>query len=472
MNKTNRSRRRFLERSLGCTLLGSGAAAMNGKLNLVGSALAASSDYAAMGDYRSLVCVFLYGGIDSFNMVVPLDGDRYGAYRAARGSLAIDNAQLLATADGQMGFNMGLPLLRNAYDDGTLAVVGNVGNLITPVERGAYLSGSVSIPADLFAHNHQQEQWQKGFASRPASLVGSGWGGRMADLLREANNGANLPPTLSMAGANFFQPGASTAPISINPQTGPRLMNWMDGTKSSANAGRDTAMAEILAMQQDSLMKQFSADSYRTARDSSRLLSQVLASNAPSTENFYTQDSNVGDQMKMVARLIAGREQLGMKRQIFFVGMGGWDTHDYQSRRFPRLMRDLNTALSSFSVEMKRQGVDDSVTAFTASDFGRTLTVNGDGSDHGWGGHYMVMGGAVNGGNLVGDWPSYDINGRDDSGDKGRVIPSMSVNQYGASLASWMGLSNSDILDVFPDLSNFDAGWQAGGAKPRYGLFT
>ena len=462
---THRSRRRFLERSLCCALLGSGAGAISGKLSLVGSALAASGDYASLGDYRTLVCVFLYGGSDSFNLFVPLEAGRYEAYAAARGAIALERERLVASGDGRIGFHPDMPRLAARYDAGDVAVVGNVGNLVRPITRADYLAGSGAIPVDLFAHNHQQEQWLKGLASRPQALVGTGWGGRMADMLADANAGGVLPPTFSLTGSNHFLPGNRTTPVAVDPLYGPRQMSWMDSDRSFSNTAREAAMARILALQDDHRLRRFAGRAYGRALESSRALVDVLAANPASSRDFSTY-GNLGIQLKMAARLIAGRESLGMRRQILFVGMGGWDTHDTQSPRLARLAHDLDKALATFQDELDGQGVADSVTTFTASDFGRTLTVNGDGSDHGWGGHYLVMGGAVNGGRFVGDWPSYEIDGADDSGDKGRVIPTMSVNEYGAALASWMGLSDGDVLDVFPDLARFGDGWRS-----QHGLF-
>lgn len=464
MNRHYQARRRFLKRSLACAVAGSGAGAMTGKLNLVGSALADSSSYADIDDYKALVCVFLYGGSDSFNLFVPSDSTRYGEYSTARGSLAIDQSDLLPSSDGIVSFNGNLPGIRQLYEDGSAAILANVGNLIAPVTRAGLANGSATIPSDLFAHNHQQEQWQKGLTSRPSSLVGAGWGGRMADMLRDANAGATLPPTFTVAGSNYFQSGNLTAPVSVNARYGPKLMDYMDANSYSSNAGRDDAMSRILALNNDHMLKQFAGSSFTRARDSSRLLANVMSQHAASSHDFSTQGS-LGEQLQMVARLIAGRDIMGQKRQIFFVGMGGWDTHDAQSPRMDQLTGDLDKGLSSFQQELATLGVSQNVTTFTASDFGRTLTVNGDGSDHGWGGHYLVLGGAVEGKKMIGDWPSYAIGGDDDTGDKGRVIPSISVNQYGAALASWMGLSDADIASVFPDLANFDDSWQS------YGLF-
>ena len=467
--RAHRRRREFLRRSLGCALVGAGGGAVSAKLGLVGSALAQSGGYAGLADYKALVCVFLYGGSDSFNLFLPEDEGLFDAYTASRGALALGENRARPTEAGGVRFSRRLPELAALYDARRLAVVGNVGNLVVPVTRAGFEAGTASIPTDLFAHNHQQEQWQKSWSSRPAALVGAGWGGRMADLLEDANAGAALPPTFSVAGANHFQAGVTTDPVAVNPIYGPRPMYWMDpSVGGTRNAARADAMARIVALDRDNALERFAGRAYERALDSSQLLAGVLAANPASDDpGFGAPAGKLGPQLRTVARLIAGRGALSQKRQIFFVGLGGWDTHDAQTPRLDRLAGELDAGLAAFQRELDRQGVADAVTTFTASDFGRTLTVNGDGSDHGWGGHYLVMGGAVAGGQFAGSWPSYAIGGDDDAGDKGRVIPSMSVNQYGAALARWLGLSEGDVRGVFPDLANFDDGWTDG-----YGLFA
>jgi len=464
MNKKLQSRRRFLKRGVHAALLGAGAGAVSGKMSLIGSALAAQGDYANLPGYKALVCIFLYGGSDSFNMFVPREDALQDAYQMSRGSLAINREQLLSDGARSVYFHPNLTALRDSYDAGNLAIVRNVGNLIEPITASQFINNPERAPADLFAHNSQQEQVQKSWSSRPVGLVGAGWGGRMADLLMEANGATALPATFSMNNANFFQPGNRSTPISIHPLTGPQLLPYLDGQSRTSNADRDDAMQRILDLPRNHLLEEFAAGSFENARDSARLLSSAIG-NSP---DFGEVDANnkLDMQLRMVARMIAGREQLGQRRQIFFVGLGGWDTHDNQSPRLNDLSLKLNSALSNFNQSLSSMGVENEVTTFTASDFGRTLTINGDGSDHGWGGHYMVMGGAVNGGNLYGEWPQYSLGASDDIG-KGRIIPSMSVNQYGAALGSWMGLSNTDLLDVFPDLDRFESGW-----KNQYGLFS
>jgi len=464
MNKKLNQRRQFLKRSAQMALLGATGSAVGGKMSLIGSALAAQGDYGNLPGYKALVCIFHYGGSDSFNMFVPGDQGLFDQYTASRGQLALNQSQLISDATGSVYFNRNLPALRDYYDAGNLAIVRNVGNLIEPVTPAQFANNPELIPSDLFAHNSQQEQVLKSWSSRPVGLVGAGWGGRMADLLMEANSGNALPPTFSMANANYFQPGNRSTPIAVNALNGPQLLPLLDKTRSSSNTARDTTLENLLALPSDNVLENFAASSFRNARDSSRLLSSAI-NNSPDFGPFDTTNS-VETQLRMVARMIAGREELGMRRQIFFVGAGGWDTHDNQTPRLDLLTTELNSAIANFQQTLATMGVENEVTTFTASDFGRTLTINGDGSDHGWGGHYMVMGGAVNGGQLYGNWPDYALGGQDDIG-KGRLVPEMSVNQYGAAMGSWMGLSNADLLDVFPDLNRFETGWQN-----QYGLFT
>lgn len=436
---------------------------MNGKLGLIGSALAQTGDYSTLSDYKALVCVFLYGGSDSFSMFLPTDQDAYDRYAASRAGLSLSQGALLTGAtDTGIAFNPLLSDLHNLYVNGRLAVVGNVGNLIAPVTRNEFLAQDPLIPNDLFAHNHQQEQWLKGLSSSPAAVVGSGWGGRMADLLQQANEEATLPPSFSVAGSNYWLPGQHVQPLGLNPITGLSPLAYLDDlTGLSGNTARESSFDQIQNLASGHPLKQQAANSLTRAKSGAAQLVSTLQDN----QNFatgYEPRSRLATQLRMVARLIAGHQQLGMRRQIFFVGAGGWDTHDNQTPRLNALLADLNRSLADFQSTIDEIGLSESVTTFSASDFGRTLTINGDGSDHGWGGHYMVMGGAVNGGQLYGQLPSYEVGADDDSGDKGRVIPQLSINQYGAAMAQWMGLSQTDISGIFPDLQNFGPGWQNG----------
>lgn len=464
-----RQRREFLRQCAAISLLGSGAGAMNGKLGMIGSALAASSDYSSLNDYKALVCVFLYGGSDSFSMFVPTDDDGYSQYAASRGNLAVPKESLLTDSRNTgIGFHPLLSDLHGLYnktsaDAGAkLALFSNVGNLISPITRSQFQAGGNIVPNDLFAHNHQQEQWLKGVSSSPAAVVGTGWGGRMADLLQHANNSAGLPPSFSVAGSNYWLPGRQVQPISLSPSYGLTPLQYLDGVAGSSNSvARGNTLDAMLDMSTDHPLKRQAAASFSRAKAGSAQLKATLQANRDFSTD-YDGNSKLAKQLRMVARLIAGNQQMGMKRQIFFVGAGGWDTHDAQTPRLNGLLTDLNRSLSDFQNTLSEINMSDAVTTFTASDFGRTLTTNGDGSDHGWGGHYMVMGGAVNGGQMMGQRPNLSVGSEDDTGDKGRIIPSMSINQYGALMARWMGVSDSDLNGVFPDLANFGGSWDQG----------
>jgi len=458
MKNITSTRREWLKRSALLALTGAGATATQGKLGLINSALAASS--SAADDYRALVCVFLYGGSDSFNMFVPWQQAEYDVYQQSRRDLAIDRADLITGPDASIGFNPNMPNLRRLYDAGNVAIIPSAGNLMAPLTRQDYLNNSRFIPRDLFSHNDQQEQWMKAWSSRPVYDVDAGWGGRMADLLASSNSTVDLPPQISTFGSNLWSPGNQTTPVSVNSLNGLPLLFWMDATERTQNLDRQNSIDAILNLSRNHPMEAEAARSFRRARDSSRELYQALE-NSPEFQTPFDSRSSVARQLRMVARLIASRDVLGYKRQIFFVGMsGGWDTHTNQSGQLPALISELDAAMASFHGTVEELGLGSSVTAFTASDFGRTLTSNGDGTDHGWSGHYMVMGNCVRGGRLYGDMPDYSIDGPDDTGDNGRLIPKTSVNQYGAVLGQWMGLSDSELNDVFPDLSNFSSSWR------------
>jgi len=373
--------------------------------------------------------------------------------------LALPHSSLSPYQSGPVYFHPNLGGLKSIYDAGDLAIVRNVGNMFAPISSAQEFINNPNLgPTDLFAHNSQQEQVLKSHSSLPVSLVGAGWGGRMADLLMEANSGDLLPPTFSMNNANFLLPGERSTPIAVNPRNGPRLLPYLN------SGALGDSMDRILDVPTNHLIEQFASSSFRNARDSSRLLSSAIAD----SPDFgpVNPENKLQIELRMVARMIAVREALGMRRQIFFVGLGGWDTHKNQDLRFTALTNNLDSALVDFQQSLATLGVENDVTTFTASDFGRTLTRNQSGTDHGWGGHYLVMGGAVQGGQLYGQWPDYALNSESDIG-SGRMLPQMSINQYGAALGSWMGLSNSDLLDVFPDLGRFETGWQN-----QYGLFA
>lgn len=443
------TRRHFLQKSVAGLLSGSGAAAA---LNT----LALTNAYAQdASDYRSLVCIFLYGGNDSFNMFVPRNEPQYSSYQNSRRNLAVERDQLLgvgpvATDGSQYGFHPAMPDVRSLFNEGNMAVVGNVGPLMVPTTRDEYRNRRVPLPPRLFSHNDQQDFWQ---SLDPGTSRPSGWAGRMADAMNWINTNQELSMNISMSGTNLMQTGRSEIPYILSNQgvVDPKSKTVLTGYGRLER--RNTAMDTILGQDAGHIFGNEYRKVMRRAFDLGDQIGNVLDSMAQPVTLYP--GSPIGKSLNMVARMIAAREQLGLSRQVFFVGFGGWDTHGNQASRHPALLSGLSRAMHSFYRTTEELGIADSVTTFTAADFGRTLTSNGDGSDHGWGGHQLVMGGSVRGNAIYGQMPAYDIEGPSDSG-RGRIIPTTSVDQFGATLANWFGLSDGSLQDVFPNLGNFD----------------
>ncbi len=416
---------------------------------------------------RSLVCIFLAGGADSFNMFIP-GGSRYDDYRTVRSNLAVNEQSLLEATDTRLGpiaFNSMIDSVANLYRDNRLAVIANCGPLIRPTTQQDYLAER-SLPQSLFAHDAQQRLWQNGGGS-VASSAGIGWGGRIADYAARCNMGSEVSPAFSISGTNLWQSSINTDYITLRALVPVRNMDGYNNISDWIPTDRLSRISRALvagnndAISRSSFrMEQEVGGAYERALTATTNLRSALANNPVSDFRFNTNNKLAG-QLHYVAQLIAAREELGMQQQVFFVQMGGWDTHSEQLGRLPALLSEFNDAIGGFQQAIDRMRKSESVTSFTGSDFGRTLTSNGDGTDHGWGGHAFVFGGAVEGGRVVGTLPDYSpTNNADDTGDQsgqfaGRIIPTISVSQYGATIARWMGIPESDIPGVFPDLANF-----------------
>ena len=426
---------------------------------------------AAGGDpqARSLVCVFLAGGADSFNFVVP-GGNAYDDYAATRGVLAVPESRLLGSNDavqGEFGFNDGLPALHSLYQNQQLAIVSNVGNLVRPTTQADF-QASISLPESLFAHDAQQKLWQSGSGQVVDSL---GWGGGVAEAISDLNVSASAATSMSFDGSNTWLTALQEPFVSLPTNGTVDRLDGFDTVPSASTDVRATSLA-LLAQAEASNRSRFTAqaaNALRRSLDTAAGLEQAF-NDHPVSGMTYSGSNRLARQLHQVARLISAREQLGMSRQLFFVRLGGWDTHGSQLGRFAPLLRDLNEAVGAFQTALNDMGQSDTVTTFTASDFGRTLTSNGDGTDHGWGGHAMVFGGRVDGGQIVGDFPSFASNDNpddalDDSGGfAGRIIPRISVAQYAATLAQWMGVNNSTQQALLPNLANF--------SNPRLSFFS
>ena len=413
--------------------------------------------HAAGDDYRALVCVFLFGGNDGNNMVVPVDA-RYSDYATARrqptdGGLALAMDQLLplapASGPAQYGFHPSMPELQQLWNQGALAVMFNVGTLVAPTSKADDSAGRVPRPESLMSHQDQQNQWQTSLPDRPSR---TGWGGRLADQLPSAP----LPPLVSVAGNVLFALGTSSHPLAV-PTAGGATFGLSGFSSSPGSRALVTAMTALRGLDLDNALIQSVAGETAAAFAASGMLSPVLAGTGSTTDAlFQSQPSVLGDQLLQVARIIEARSVLGATRQIFFVAIGGFDTHNDQLNRQAPLLAEVSSSLSAFYTATVQLGVASQVTTFTLSDFGRTLApASGGGSDHAWGNHHLVLGGAVQGRQTYGTFPTLALGGPDDFTAQGRWLPTTSTDQYAATLARWFGVAPGDLGAVLPNLGRF-----------------
>jgi uncharacterized protein (DUF1501 family) len=442
------ARRSFLRQAAQMSAIAGTPFAMN--LMAMGAASAQTA-----GDHKALVCIFLAGGNDQSNTVVPRSGTAYTSYQQARPSLALAAANLLSiTPSGYSGTPLGLhpslSALHGLFNQQRVALVANVGTLAQPLTRTLWNNGrpNAAVPHQLFSHSDQQGAWQTGLPDRPSQ---TGWQGRMGDLLANAYNpGSNVSIAMSVAGNNLMQAGTNTIQYQLT-TAGAVRVQALSGLYGSAAGGQ--AMRQLLSQSRSHLLEnelsRISGRAINTEATVSSALSGVSLPTAfPST--------NLGQQLQMVARMIAARQSLGQRRQMFFVQHGGYDFHDNLLTDQATKLRELSEAMAAFYQATAALGVANQVTTFTASDFGRALQHNGRGSDHGWGAHHFVMGGAVQGNRVFGQFPTVAINGPEDAG-QGRLIPTTSVDEYAATLARWFGVPLSNLPTVLPNIGRFDS---------------
>jgi len=438
---------------------GMGASAMMSRLGTL-STLAQTS--GAASDYKALVCILLAGGNDGHNTIVPLTQAAFNTYKAARAGLALpdSNGPLLQvqTPDGTpYGLNPGLRFINNLWSTspaggpGRLAVLANVGMLVQPVTRAQYTNPqpSVPLPTNLFSHADQVQQMQSGI---PSSSGGTGWGGRAADALQALNGAATFPAAISLSGPSLYCTGAAIRSTSLFPGFNCDMAG-MDLWPATAAAARQTGVQQVLQFDSGLTLVQAANKSRKDAMDLNALLTDTTTAQINTTFPGTT----IGAQLQQVAKLIQIRAATGMSRQVFFCSLGGFDTHGSQSWQQWDLLGDLSEAMNAFYTSTVNDlQMPDKVTTFTISDFGRTLQPNGSGTDHGWGNHQLIMGGAVKGGNVYGTFPNLALGGPDDSGSRGALIPTTSLAQYGATLARWFGVPDGAAMNsVFPTLANF-----------------
>ena len=448
-------RREFLRRASALGIGGIAGAAAPWAMTLASMGEAAAA--TAPSDYKALVSVFLYGGNDYGNMVVPYDTAGYQAYATTRPSLATPQDQLLplnpvlalsgADSGRQMAFAPQLTGLQSLFNAGNLGVQLNVGTLVQPTTLAQFKARSVPLPPQLLSHNDQASVWQ----SIGAEGTTSGWGGRIGDQVLSSNGNAVFT-CVNVSGNAVFMSGQQAVQYQIS-TTGATAVNALTKPLFGSQACSDALRSLITATDRTHWMEQEWTQVATRMLSSQAAVSSALAG-LPALTTAFDSGNGLAQQLKMVARMIGSRAGLGVKRQVFFVALGGFDTHSNFAGTHPTLMSSLSSALSSFYAATVELGVAEQVTSFTASEFGRTLVSNGDGSDHGWGAHHLVMGGAVKGGRYFGSLPSGVLNGPDDIG-RACPIPSTSVDQLAATLATWMGVSATELPTMLPQIRNF-----------------
>ncbi|RXR01394.1 DUF1501 domain-containing protein [Pseudoxanthomonas composti] len=471
MSHSTREDRRSFLRGLSTMLAGGAAYALLPQLELAGRAVAAE----APGDYRAMVCIFLFGGSDSYNMLIPHASGEYDIYNASRGGvydatsnpfgLGIARDALLQVTDPfgkTWGLHPSCGGMKSLFDAGELAFLANIGTLATPVTKDEVNKKTKQLPSYLYSHNDQQKQWMGGSSFQSMS---TGWGGRAADRLKGLNTGTPaLPPGISLAGNNLYQLGASTLPYAVA-SSGPTATRRFSATGNAADKIRDQALQALIQRDYTPAL----TDQYGVVSDSAiqlnlRLQTALLPANGGDIATVFPSNNGLASQLRMIARLIkAGRSSaIGHRRQVFFASMGGFDTH--QNQMAPNghgaLLGQLGDALAAFRTALAEINSLNDVVTFSMSDFGRTLNSNGNGTDHAWGGVQLVMGGSaanggpLQGGRVWGDYPLLELNGPQSLG-RGRMIPTMSVGQLGATVSSWFGVGNSELQTIFPGLNNF-----------------
>lgn len=471
------SRRNFMKMSGGCAALSS-TSVLSQMLNLqmTGSVMAQDGDTS---DYKALVCVFFMGGIDSYNVLAPFEDAAHAEYKTTRTNLALEKSDLLeiTAGDRTLGIHNGMPEMHDLYSQGKLSFIANVGSLIHPTTKANY--NSVQKPLGLFSHSDLQQHWQTAVPQSRSQFTG--WGGRIADMLNSDHNAnPSVSMNISLSNLNLFQSGSEVIPYVVQPSGATRLNGYTAGYQPGAGGlwRRDaiyTRLSDhVFPSTSDSTLGTVYSDllSQSYAKTKRISINAALEFNDATSADTTTEfpNTNLGTRLKMIAKTIRARETLGQSRQIFFVTLGGWDMHGEVINAQANLLPQVSQAMKAFYDETVDMGVADKVTTFTASDFARTLSSNGNGSDHAWGGNQFVMGGAVNGGSVFGEYPaSLARNNELDLG-RGRLIPTMSVDEYNAELAMWFGVPNNEsLVDVLPNIRNW---YSAGSSSNPIGFLT
>jgi uncharacterized protein (DUF1501 family) len=473
INKQEQSRRQFLRNASMASMAGLAVSPFMLELNSV----VAMAQQSTPSDYKALVCVFLSGGNDGHGSVIATDPASFSAFTTARsGAPGLAYAQntllpiapLTPQSGRTFALNPYLTGVQNLFNAGRAAIIANTGTLIAPTTKAQIQANSVPLPASLYSHFDQTAAWQA-IDATGGSAVHTGWGGAMADLIASMNSNSAFT-CISTSGIALFLSGLTSYQLNVT-SAGPIPIGGLAQPLFGQQAGTN-ALANILTASEANLFaKEYEVVINRSTAAQATLATSMLnagPTGIPNPPQYLDPITNkltnnaFATSMQTVARIIGGRSGLGVTRQIFYVTLGGFDTHDNQGPQIARLLTQLGAGLEYFDAVMTTAGVSDQVTTFTASDFGRTLTANSDGTDHGWGSHHIVVGGAVKGQDMYGTYPVIGSNQANDMG-AGRLIPTTSVEQYAGTLARWFGLSDSQVKEVFPNFTNF-------GSSPYMGF--
>jgi uncharacterized protein (DUF1501 family) len=439
-------RRQFL-----CHAGALGAAATLAQLSLF------SARAQAVSDYKALVCLFLYGGNDGNNTIVPLDAAGYASYATTRANLALPQASLLPLTESsgavRFGLHPQLSALQSLWQASQLAIVQNVGTLLKPITKQQYQAGSVPAPANLFSHLDQQLQWQSSISD---NLSNTGWGGRLCDQVASLNASSQVPAMISTAGNNLFVTGKAVQALTI-PVSGTFGLQGFDA--SAGGQARLSALEQLLSLDRTDDLAAAAQDVMSGALKASTALNPVLTSTTSTAATYFSGlKTGIAYQLLAIARIIEAHAVLGARRQVFLATLGSFDTHTNELNTQQNLFGQLSPAIAAFQAALTAIGAASSVTTFTLTDFSRTYRPNTNGgTDHAWGNTAFVMGGAVKGG-YYGTSPTLVLLGPDDGGAEGRWIPTTSVDQYAAALANWFGVDAAGLAQVLPNLSAFPAG--------------
>ncbi len=446
------SRRKFIQRAGQMSCAGVGSSALfSSLLNLGMSNRAAAQVLPGGSDYKALVCLFMSGGNDSFNMLVPTEADEYAAYQVTRSDLALPPEDLMGITDSSgrgFGIHHSMPEIRDLYNAGQLSFIANVGSLVEPTSKAAVLNDSGKLPLGLYSHADQSRQWMTSVSDQRS---GFGWGGRTADLLHSLNDNDRISMNISVSGNNIFQSGLEVVPYTLG-RDGVVELNrynaeWLPSFKTTVDS--------LLDQEYQNLYQQTYTDKVKSSIEAGQEFSAAL-NTVPAFLTTFP-DYDLANDLQMIASSIGARTALGVRRQVFFVDIGGWDFHDELIESQEELLGVVSQSVAAFWGALGELGMQNNVTLFTASDFGRTLTSNDGGNDHAWGGNQFVLGGSVNGGEIYGEYPETLAQDSDlDVGyGRGVILPTTAVDQYMSELSLWLGVQSSDLSTVFPNIERF-----------------